>query len=115
MDEAARDDKIVAITAAMPSGTLDKFAQKYPERCYDVGIAEQHAVTFAAGWPAKASNLLPLFTHLLHAPMTKLCMMLRCKTCRCALPLTAPVWSGLMGHPCWFISTMPISAHCPIW
>ena len=50
MDEAARDDKIVAITAAMPSGTgLDKFAQKYPKRCFDVGIAEQHAVTFAAG------------------------------------------------------------------
>ena len=50
MDEAACDHKIVAITAAMPSGTgLDKFAQKYPERCYDVGIAEQHAVTFAAG------------------------------------------------------------------
>jgi 1-deoxy-D-xylulose-5-phosphate synthase len=50
MDEAARDDKIVAITAAMPSGTgLDKFAQKYPDRCFDVGIAEQHAVTFAAG------------------------------------------------------------------
>ncbi len=50
VDEAARDDKIVAITAAMPSGTgLDKFAQKYPDRCFDVGIAEQHAVTFAAG------------------------------------------------------------------
>ena len=50
MDEAARDDKIVAITAAMPSGTgLDKFAQKYPHRSFDVGIAEQHAVTFAAG------------------------------------------------------------------
>ena len=50
MDEAARDDKIVAITAAMPSGTgLDKFVLKYPERCFDVGIAEQHAVTFAAG------------------------------------------------------------------
>lgn len=50
MDEAARDDKIVAITAAMPSGTgLDKFAQKYPDRSFDVGIAEQHAVTFAAG------------------------------------------------------------------
>ena len=50
MDEAGRDDKIVAITAAMPSGTgLDKFAQKYPDRCFDVGIAEQHAVTFAAG------------------------------------------------------------------
>ncbi len=50
IDEASRDDKIVAITAAMPSGTgLDKFAQAYPERTFDVGIAEQHAVTFAAG------------------------------------------------------------------
>ncbi len=48
--EALRDDKIVAITAAMPSGTgLDKFAEKFPERCFDTGIAEQHAVTFAAG------------------------------------------------------------------
>ncbi|HYC14549.1 MAG TPA: 1-deoxy-D-xylulose-5-phosphate synthase [Stellaceae bacterium] len=50
MAEAAADDRIVAITAAMPSGTgLDKFAEKYPDRCFDVGIAEQHAVTFAAG------------------------------------------------------------------
>ncbi len=48
--EAAVDDKIIAINAAMPSGTgLDKFADKYPDRCFDVGIAEQHAVTFAAG------------------------------------------------------------------
>lgn len=48
--EAARDEKIIAITAAMPSGTgLDLFEQKFPERSYDVGIAEQHAVTFAAG------------------------------------------------------------------
>ena len=48
--EAARDDKIVAITAAMPSGTgLDRFAKHFPERTFDVGIAEQHAVTFAAG------------------------------------------------------------------
>ncbi|OJX79382.1 1-deoxy-D-xylulose-5-phosphate synthase [Magnetospirillum sp. 64-120] len=48
--EAAVDDRVVAITAAMPAGTgLDKFAEKYPERCFDVGIAEQHAVTFAAG------------------------------------------------------------------
>jgi 1-deoxy-D-xylulose-5-phosphate synthase len=50
IDEASRDDRIVAVTAAMPSGTgLDKFAQIYPTRCFDVGIAEQHAVTFAAG------------------------------------------------------------------
>jgi 1-deoxy-D-xylulose-5-phosphate synthase len=44
------DDKIVAITAAMPSGTgLDLFAKRFPNRCFDVGIAEQHGVTFAAG------------------------------------------------------------------
>lgn len=48
--EAAKDEKIVAITAAMPGGTgLDAFGEAYPERVFDVGIAEQHAVTFAAG------------------------------------------------------------------
>ena len=48
--EAEEDDKIVAITAAMPSGTgLDIFEKRFPERMFDVGIAEQHAVTFAAG------------------------------------------------------------------
>jgi 1-deoxy-D-xylulose-5-phosphate synthase len=51
--EAEKDPKIVGITAAMPSGTsLDLFAQAFPDRCYDVGIAEQHAVTFAAGLAA---------------------------------------------------------------
>ena len=51
--EAEKDDKIIGITAAMPSGTsLDMFAEVYPDRCYDVGIAEQHAVTFAAGLAA---------------------------------------------------------------
>ncbi len=50
MAEAARDEKIVAITAAMPSGTgLDLFGEAFPTRTFDVGIAEQHAVTFAAG------------------------------------------------------------------
>jgi 1-deoxy-D-xylulose-5-phosphate synthase len=48
--EAEKDDRIVAITAAMPAGTgLDLFAEKFPSRTFDVGIAEQHAVTFAAG------------------------------------------------------------------
>ena len=52
--EAERDDRIVAITAAMPSGTgLDKFEAKFPDRTFDVGIAEQHAVTFAAGLAAQ--------------------------------------------------------------
>ncbi|MGH7188935.1 MAG: 1-deoxy-D-xylulose-5-phosphate synthase [Acetobacteraceae bacterium] len=48
--EAERDPAIVAVTAAMPSGTgLDRFARRFPERFFDVGIAEQHAVTFCAG------------------------------------------------------------------
>ena len=50
IDEARRDNKIVAITAAMPGGTgLDLFGAEFPDRTFDVGIAEQHAVTFAAG------------------------------------------------------------------
>ncbi len=52
--EATRDEKVVAITAAMPSGTgLDKFQAQFPDRTFDVGIAEQHAVTFAAGLAAQ--------------------------------------------------------------
>jgi 1-deoxy-D-xylulose-5-phosphate synthase len=52
--EAAKDDRIVAVTAAMPAGTgLDIFGKAYPERTFDVGIAEQHAVTFAAGLAAE--------------------------------------------------------------
>lgn len=51
--EASDDSKIVAITAAMPDGTgLDMFAEKFPTRCFDVSIAEQHGVTFAAGLAA---------------------------------------------------------------
>jgi 1-deoxy-D-xylulose-5-phosphate synthase len=50
IDEAERDPDVVAITAAMPSGTgLDRFGKRFPDRCFDVGIAEQHGVTFAAG------------------------------------------------------------------
>ena len=52
--EAKADRRIVGITAAMPSGTgLDHFAREFPDRCFDVGIAEQHAVTFAAGLAAE--------------------------------------------------------------
>jgi len=51
--EAQRDEKIVAVTAAMPDGTgLNLFAARFPRRCFDVGIAEQHAVTFSAGLAA---------------------------------------------------------------
>ncbi|MDR0808795.1 MAG: 1-deoxy-D-xylulose-5-phosphate synthase, partial [Gemmobacter sp.] len=51
--EAVRDERIVAVTAAMPDGTgLNLFAERFPKRCFDVGIAEQHAVTFSAGLAA---------------------------------------------------------------
>jgi 1-deoxy-D-xylulose-5-phosphate synthase len=54
ISEARKDDRVVAITAAMPSGTgLDLFAEEFPNRCFDVGIAEQHAVTFAGGLAAE--------------------------------------------------------------
>ncbi|SPH19544.1 1-deoxy-D-xylulose-5-phosphate synthase [Ascidiaceihabitans donghaensis] len=53
LKEAADDDKICAVTAAMPDGTgLNLFAERYPSRCFDVGIAEQHGVTFAAALAA---------------------------------------------------------------
>lgn len=53
LQEAAADDKICAITAAMPDGTgLNLFAERYPSRCFDVGIAEQHGVTFSAALAA---------------------------------------------------------------
>ena len=54
IEEARHDDKIVAITAAMPDGTgLDIFGKEFPDRTFDVGLAEQHAVTFAAGLAAE--------------------------------------------------------------
>lgn len=53
LDEAARDSRICAVTAAMPDGTgLNLFAERYPSRCFDVGIAEQHGVTFSAALAA---------------------------------------------------------------
>ena len=53
LKEAAKDEKICAVTAAMPDGTgLNLFAERHPSRCFDVGIAEQHGVTFSAGLAA---------------------------------------------------------------
>jgi 1-deoxy-D-xylulose-5-phosphate synthase len=73
---ADRDPKVIAITAAMPDGTgLDKFARRHPDRTYDVGIAEQHAVTFAAGLAAEGLKPVPAiystflqraYDHLVH-------------------------------------------------
>ena len=61
MREAAEDDRICAVTAAMPDGTgLNLFAEEFPSRCFDVGIAEQHGVTFCAG--LAASGMKPFCT-----------------------------------------------------
>ena len=69
--EAERDPKIVAITAAMPSGTgLDRFAKRFPDRCFDVGIAEQHAVTFAAGHGDR--GVAAVLRHLFDVPAARL-------------------------------------------
>jgi 1-deoxy-D-xylulose-5-phosphate synthase len=66
--EAAKDDRIVAVTAAMPSGTgIDLFGKEFPTRTFDVGIAEQHAVTFAAGMATEA-----VLRHLFHLPAARL-------------------------------------------
>ncbi len=66
-DEAARNDKLVAITAAMADGTgLARFRKKYPNRFFDVGIAEEHAVTFAAG--LAAGGMKPVFCGIFFFP-----------------------------------------------
>ena len=86
--EAAHDDKIVGITAAMPSGTgLDKFAEAFPARCFDVGIAEQHGVTFAAGLATEGFKpFAAIYSTFCSAPMIRLFMMWRCKIFLCVLP-----------------------------
>ena len=67
IEEARKDDKIVAITAAMPDGTgLDLFGKEFPERTFDVGIAEQHAVTFAGG--PRCRGFEAVRGHLLDVP-----------------------------------------------
>ena len=69
--EAKKDPRIVAITAAMPSGTgVDLFEKAFPERTFDVGIAEQHGVTFAAGMAAE--GMKPFCRHLFHLPAARL-------------------------------------------
>jgi 1-deoxy-D-xylulose-5-phosphate synthase len=104
--EAEADKKIVAITAAMPSGTgLDKFAERFPERTFDVGIAEQHGVTFAAGLATEASSRSPRSTRpSCSAPTTRWCTTSRIQK----LPVRFAIdRAGLVGadgaDPCRFL------------
>ena len=89
---AQADKKINAITAAMPEGTgLAAFREKFPQRFFDVGIAEEHAATFAAGLAAE--GLKPVVAvYSSFAATTKLCMTSPCKICPWSLPWTAPGW-----------------------
>ena len=94
--EATRDDRIVGITAAMPDGTsLGKFASAHPHRFYDVGIAEEHAVTFAAGLAAAGETYSAQSTpHSCSRHSIKSCTMLHSKD----LPVTfAMDRAGLVG------------------
>ena len=83
-----RDEKVVAITAAMPDGTgLKRFRNMFPQRFFDVGIAEEHAVTFAAG--LAAAGLKPVVAdpirHFCSGLMTRSSMMSVSRSCRWCL------------------------------
>ena len=96
--EAEQDDRIVAVTAAMPSGTgIDKFAEKFPDRSFDVGIAEQHGVTFCAGMAADGLKPSPPSTQpSCSARMTRSSTMWPSNAYLCALRWTAPAWLAPM-------------------
>lgn len=83
-----RNEKVVAITAAMPDGTgLKRFRNMYPERFFDVGIAEEHAVTFAAGLAAGGYiPVVAIYSSFYREPMTRYCTMSVSRICRWYLP-----------------------------
>ena len=110
--EAERDEKVVA-SAAMPSGTgLDKFAEKFPDRYFDVGIAEQHAVTFAAGLAAQGFRpFCAIYSTFLQRAYDQVVHDVAIRICRCASAWTGrPGRCGRATHA--GASTSPISVLC---
>lgn len=95
---AEKDKRIVAITPAMPVGSkLTKFQQQLPDRFFDVGIAEQHAVTMAGGLLLTGCCLMsPSIRHLCSVPMTRFSMILTVRICMLFLVLIAQDSSVLM-------------------
>ena len=94
--EARDDDRIVAVTAAMPSGTgIDLFGKEFPHRTFDVGIAEQHAVTFAAGLATEGfSRSAPSIPPSCNGPTIRSSTTSPCRNCRCRFALDR---AGLVG------------------
>jgi 1-deoxy-D-xylulose-5-phosphate synthase len=114
--EAERDEKVVAITAAMPSGTgLDKFQERFPERTFDVGIAEQHAVTFAAGLAAQGYRpFCAIYSTFLQRAYDQVVTTSPSRTCPSASAWTGRGWSARTGRPMPGASILHIYARCRI-
>ncbi len=111
---ADADDKVVAITAAMPSGTgLDLFAKAHPERTFDVGIAEQHAVTFAGGLATEGFKpFCAIYSTFLQRGYDQLVHDVALQNLPCASPSTGPVWWAPTARPMPAPSTWRICAAC---
>ncbi len=115
--EAERDDKVVAISAAMPSGTgLDKFGVAFPDRMFDVGIAEQHAVTFAAGLAAQGYRPFCAIYSTFPAARLRSGRARRrdLESAKCCSGSIGRASSAPMAPPMPAASISPISALCPI-
>jgi len=96
-DISERDPKVIGITPAMREGSgMVEYSKRFPDRYFDVAIAEQHAVTFAAGWPPKAtSRSLRSIQHSCSARTTSSFTTLPCRTCLLCLPSIAPAsWAA---------------------
>ena len=113
--ELAKDDpRIVAITAAMPGGTsLGKFQKAYPDRFYDVGIAEQHAVTFAAGLAAEGLRpVVGIYSTFLQRAYDQIIHDVCLQDCRSSSLSTGPASPATTAAPITASSISPTCAAC---
>ena len=114
---ADKDDRVVAITAAMPNGTgLDLFRPHHPKRYFDVGIAEEHAVIFAAGMATRGCARSARSTRRsCSGHSIRLCTMSRCKSCRWFFAWIAPDSPAMTAQRIMDCSTSAICAACRRW
>ena len=114
--EAEKDDKIVGITAAMPSGTgIDIFDKAFPDRTFDVGIAEQHAVTFAAGLATEGYKpFCAIYSTFLQRGYDQVVHDVAIQSLPVRFAIDRAGLVGADGAPMPARSTTPISAACPI-